>query len=160
MSRSFRPSGRLRIGLLVAVLAATLGDKGCAPNYIGVQEYGAITGRIIDAKSNGPISNALISVGSLYVTRSDPKGAFTLPKVPIGTQQVVITATGYVAPSPIPVAVGKDKTAVIPQPVALQLISDQGLPAPSSPPSPAATASSASSPAPPAATSAPGPKAP
>jgi hypothetical protein len=160
MSRSFRPSGRLRIGLLVAVLAATLGDKGCDPNYIGVQEYGAITGRIIDAKSNGPISNALISVGSLYVTRSDPKGAFTLPKVPIGTQQVVITATGYVAPSPIPVAVGKDKTAVIPQPVALQLISDQGLPAPSSPPSPAATASSASSPAPPAATSAPGPKAP
>ena len=162
MSRSFRPSGRLRIGLLVAVLAATLGDKGCDPNYIGVQEYGAITGRIIDAKSNGPISNALISVGSLYVTRSDPKGAFTLPKVPIGTQQVVITATGYVAPSPIPVAVGKDKTAVIPQPVALQLISDQGLPAPATVPTPSPAASGVSSPvpqAPPAAPPAPpGPK--
>jgi hypothetical protein len=149
----------MRIGLLVAVLAATLGDKGCDPNYIGVQEYGAITGRIIDARSNGPILNALISVGSLYVTRSDPQGAFTLPKVPVGTQQVVITATGYIAPSPIPVAVGKDKTAVIPQPVALVLISDQGLPAPNILASPSPAATSASTPAPPAGSPAPpGPK--
>jgi hypothetical protein len=142
MSRTFSPSRRLRLGLLVAVLAATLGDKGCDPNYIGVQDYGAITGRVIDAKTNGPISGALVSVGSLYVTRSDPQGAFTLPKVPIGTQQVVITATGYQAPSPIPVAVGKDKTAVIEQPVALTLSADVApppVPAVTVAPSPART---------------------
>ena len=46
MSRTFSSSRRLRLGLLVAVFAATLGDKGCDPNYIGVQDYGAITGRV------------------------------------------------------------------------------------------------------------------
>jgi hypothetical protein len=119
MSRAVSPSRRLRLGLLVAVLAATLGDKGCDPNYIGVQDYGAITGRVIDAKTQGPIAGALVSVGSLYVTRSDEKGAFTLPKVPIGTQQVVISATGYQTLAPIPILVTKDKTAVIDQVVSL-----------------------------------------
>lgn len=151
MSRSISPSRRWRLGLLAAVLAATLGDKGCDPNYIGVQEYGAITGRVFDAKTNAPINNALVSVGSLYVTRSDPQGAFTLPKVPVGTQQVIITATGYQSIPAIPVLVGKDKTAVIEQPVGLTLIGSSPIPAASSSPSssvstPAATGSASPAP--------------
>jgi len=119
MSRVFAFPNRLRLGLLFAIALTTLGEKGCDPNYIGVQEYGAITGRVIDAKTNLPINNVLISVGSLYVTRTDAQGAFNLSKVPVGTQQVVISASGYASLAPIPILVNKDKTAVIDQPVAL-----------------------------------------
>jgi len=97
----------------------TLGEKGCDPNYIGVQEYGSITGRVIDAKTNLPLSGGYVNVGSLYVTHTDAQGAFTLPKVPVGTQEVTISATGYKPIDPIKVLVAKDKASVIDEPVAL-----------------------------------------
>ena len=73
-----------------------LGD-GCSPtpNVVGVQDYGQVTGRVLDAMTNRPIPSALVSVGSLYTATADPNGAFTLTKVPAGDQTVTARAPGY-----------------------------------------------------------------
>ena len=72
-----------------------LGD-GCSspPNVVGVQDYGTVTGRVLDAMTNRPIPNALVSVGSLYTSRADAKGAFMLRSV-VGDQTVTARAAGY-----------------------------------------------------------------
>ncbi len=82
---------RLILGL---VFLLTVADS-CNNNIVGVQDYGSITGRVLDATTNRPISHALVSVGSLYTTTADTQGAFTLPKVPIGLQTVDARQPGY-----------------------------------------------------------------
>ncbi len=49
------------------LLLFALGD-GCSPppNVVGVQDFGQVAGRVLDAMTNRPIPNALLSVGSLY----------------------------------------------------------------------------------------------
>ena len=78
------------------LLLFALGD-GCSPtpNVVGVQDYGRINGRVLDAMTNKPIGNALVFVGSLYTTASDPNGGFTLMRVPVGDQTVTARAAGY-----------------------------------------------------------------
>jgi hypothetical protein len=73
-----------------------LGD-GCSstPNVVGVQDYGSITGRVLDAMTNKPIGNALVSVGSIYTAAADARGAFTVSVVPIGDQTVTARSPGY-----------------------------------------------------------------
>ncbi|MDQ2662609.1 MAG: carboxypeptidase regulatory-like domain-containing protein [Candidatus Eremiobacteraeota bacterium] len=69
---------------------------GCSnPNAIGVQDYGSVTGRVLDAANNRPVPNALVSVGSLITGNADSQGAFTLSQIPIGLQTVTASAPGY-----------------------------------------------------------------
>lgn len=69
---------------------------GCSnPNANGVQQYGTVVGRVLDATNNQPVAAALVNVGSLYVGYSGPDGAFTLTQIPIGHQVVTATAPGY-----------------------------------------------------------------
>ncbi len=91
-----RKSLRMRYAILGMLLLFALGD-GCSPppNVVGVQDYGRVTGRVLDATTNRPIPSALVSVGSLYTTAADPNGAFTLTKVPAGDQTVTARAPGY-----------------------------------------------------------------
>ena len=72
----------MRYAVLGMLLLFALGD-GCSPppNVVGVQDYGSVTGRILDAMTNRPIPNALVSVGSLYTSRADVNGAFNLRTV-------------------------------------------------------------------------------
>jgi len=79
----------------VLLLGADSGGCSPAPNIVGVQDYGSVTGRVLDATTNLPLANAIVSVGSLYTTSTDPKGAFTLPRVPVGQQQVIARVPGY-----------------------------------------------------------------
>ncbi len=53
-----------------------------------------MTGRVLDAMTNRPIPNALLSVGSLYTTRADANGGFLLRAV-AGDQTVTARAPGY-----------------------------------------------------------------
>ncbi len=80
---------------LVFLLGAANGGGCSNPNYIGVQQYGSITGRVLDASNNQPVPSALVSVGSLYTAYTDAQGAFTLGRIPIGHQMVTATAPGY-----------------------------------------------------------------
>ncbi|HTZ54574.1 MAG TPA: carboxypeptidase regulatory-like domain-containing protein [Candidatus Acidoferrum sp.] len=82
---------RLVLGL---VLLLTLGDS-CNNGVVGNQDYGGVTGRVLDATTNRPIANAIVSVGSLFVVTADAQGAFTLPHVPVGQQVVTARMPGF-----------------------------------------------------------------
>jgi len=96
----------------VLLLGAANNAGGCSgnPNYIGVQQYGSVTGRVLDATNNRPIPGALVSVGSLYTAYADQQGAFTLSTIPAGHQEVTASDPGYRRAS-VPVHVLTDRTA-------------------------------------------------
>jgi hypothetical protein len=80
--------------VLGLVLVLAMGDS-CNNGVVGVQDYGSVTGRVLDATTNRPIANAIVSVGSLFVITADAEGAFTLPHVPVGLQTVTARMPGY-----------------------------------------------------------------
>jgi hypothetical protein len=99
----------MRYAVLGMILLFAMGD-GCSPSpgIVGVQDYGQVSGRVLDAMTNNPIPSALVAVGSLYVTDADPKGGFTLTRVPVGDQTVTARAPGYL-PATADVTVKKDR---------------------------------------------------
>jgi carboxypeptidase family protein len=104
-----------KLWVLGFVLLLSLGAEGggCSnPNAVGVQQYGTIVGRILDATNNRPVSGVLVSVGSLYTTYSDPNGGFTLSNIPIGNQQIAANAPGY-ATNTAPVRVRENQTTSV-----------------------------------------------
>lgn len=105
---------KLRFGILGLVLLLGLGADGggCNGSPVGVQDYGTITGRVLDGTTNKPIGGALISVGSLYTAYADPQGAFTLNAIPTGTQTVTARSPGYSAGT-VDILVRKDKTVSV-----------------------------------------------
>ncbi len=124
---------------------------GCAqPGVVGVQDYGSITGRVLDATTNQPIANALVSVGSLFTTTSDAKGGFVLGHVPIGQQTVTVRDAGY-HDVDITVSVTKDQSSSvgyarlvpIAMPAGMTTLAPPPLPSPTPALSPSPTASQA-----------------
>jgi len=99
---------KLVLGLVVLL---TMGDS-CNNGVVGVQDYGSVTGRVLDATTNRPIANAIVSVGSLFVTTADGLGAFTIPHVPIGQQAVTARMPGFTTDSAT-VRVRKDQTTQV-----------------------------------------------
>jgi hypothetical protein len=93
----------------VPAVAALLG--GCLdPNDIGIQDYGSVNGRVIDAKTNAPVNGAIVSVGSLEVQHTVSDGSFLLDHVPTGTQTLLIQAPGY-RTATLQIAVAKGQVA-------------------------------------------------
>lgn len=86
---------RLLLGL---VFLLTVADS-CNNGVVGVQEYGSVTGRVLDAMTNKPIANAIVSVGSLYTGTADANGGFTLSRIPIGQQTVAARMPGFTTTS-------------------------------------------------------------
>ncbi len=84
----------MRNAVLGMLMLFALGDA-CSPpsGIVGVQDYGQITGRVLDAMTNLPIPGALVSVGSLYTAQADSKGAFTLKLVPNTCTVVLLVCT-------------------------------------------------------------------
>ncbi len=85
----------MRYAVLGMLLLFALGD-GCSPppSVVGVQDFGRVTGRVLDAMTNRPIPNALVSVGSIYTIRADVNGAFLLRAV-VGDQTVTARSAAY-----------------------------------------------------------------
>ena len=96
---------RLVLGLVF--LLAT-GDS-CGNGIVGVQDYGSVTGRVLDASTNLPIASAIVSVGSLYTGTADQNGAFTLQNIPVGQQIVKARMPGFSTASE-QIVVKKDRT--------------------------------------------------
>ncbi len=124
--------------LLGIVMFLSLGANGggCSnPNAVGVQQFGTIVGRVLDATNNRPVSGVLVSVGSLYTTYSDPMGGFTLSNIPIGSQQVTANAPGY-APNTVLARVHQSQTASVGY---LRIVPLTGGPTAAPPPTPTPT---------------------
>jgi hypothetical protein len=88
----------MRRVVLGLVLLLAMGDS-CNNGVVGVQDYGIVSGRVLDATTNQPIPNAIISVGSLFTGTADATGAFTLPHIPVGLQSVTARMPGYTTDS-------------------------------------------------------------
>src|SRR5262249_7469444 len=157
----------MRYVVLGMIFLFALGD-GCSPTpgVVGVQDYGQVTGRVLDAMTNRPIPSALLSVGSLYTTTADPNGAFTLSKVPTGDQTVTARAPGYNYPTADttvlkdqPVAVGYVRLVPSVHPASQPTLPPPPTPSPAPSPSPSAAASgsppASETPSPPPSPSAP-----
>lgn len=95
--------------LLGFVFLLTVADN-CNNGVVGVQDYGQVSGRVLDAMTNRPVANAIVSVGSLYTATADANGAFILPHIPIGQQTISARMPGFTTDS-APVRVRKDETA-------------------------------------------------
>jgi hypothetical protein len=136
----------MRYFVLGALLLFSLGD-GCStsPGVVGVQDYGRVTGRVLDAMTNRPIPAALASVGSLYTASADARGAFTLIKVPVGDQTVTARAAGY-TPATADITIDKDQTASVGYIRLVPLIHPAGVPTLNPPPTPTPKTSPSSSP--------------
>ena len=97
--------------VLGLVMLLAMGDS-CSNGVVGVQDYGSVTGRVLDATTNKPVPNAIVSVGSLYTVSADPQGGFTMPRIPIGTQTVTARAAGYTTANvDVDVAKNRNSTA-------------------------------------------------
>ncbi|WP_317997541.1 carboxypeptidase-like regulatory domain-containing protein [Vulcanimicrobium alpinum] len=98
-----------------------MGAKGCEnPNGQGVADFGSVTGRVVDAKSLQPIGAFTVAIGGQSRTVSPAqKGAFSVDKVPAGTQTLTIYAIGYQTYSLPGVVVQKDQTTVVPQDIGI-----------------------------------------
>jgi hypothetical protein len=85
----------MRSAFAIGFVACALG--ACAPNNgVGFAEFGTVTGRIVDAPSLQPIAGATIAIGNIVsVTAAIDQGGFVLRNVPVGTQTLTISATGW-----------------------------------------------------------------
>ncbi|MBV8530071.1 MAG: carboxypeptidase regulatory-like domain-containing protein [Candidatus Eremiobacteraeota bacterium] len=102
----------MRYAVMGMLLLFALGDGWSPPpNIVGVQDFGHVAGRVLDATTNRPIPNALLSVGSLYTTRADVGGAFVLRAV-AGDQTITARAAGY-ATATADTTIPKDSTVSI-----------------------------------------------
>lgn len=99
------PMRKIVLGLVFMLATA----DSCGNGIVGVQDYGVVTGRVLDASTNAPIANAIVSVGSLYTGTADANGAFTLSNIPIGQQTITARMPGFTTVSQT-IAVKKDKT--------------------------------------------------
>jgi hypothetical protein len=158
----------MRYAVMGMLLLFALGD-GCSPppNVVGVQDFGQVVGRVLDAMTNRPIANALVSVGSLYTARADVNGGFRLRAV-AGDQTVTARAAGYstsTADTTIPkdesVSIGYIRLVPLTYPAGQPTLEPPPTPTPraSATPVPAAPSATASSGAAPAAPAAPAPPA-
>ncbi|HEX4013821.1 MAG TPA: carboxypeptidase regulatory-like domain-containing protein [Candidatus Cybelea sp.] len=135
----------MRYAVLGLLILFSLGD-GCSPppNVVGVQDYGRVTGRVLDAMTNRPIANALVSVGSLYTGRSDATGAFNLRTI-AGDQTVTARAPGFTtatADTTIPkdgtVSIGYIRLVALTAPVGQPTLQPPPIPTPAPTASPSA----------------------
>jgi Carboxypeptidase regulatory-like domain len=128
---------KLVLGLVVFL---AMGDS-CNNGVVGVQDYGSVTGRVLDATTNRPISAAIVSVGSLYTASADGYGAFTMAHIPIGQQTVTARMPGFTTVSQL-VRVRKDQTSQVGYLRIVPLTKPDNLPTLPPPPTPTPAASS------------------
>lgn len=95
---------------IFATLTLTFAFAGCAnPDAIGVQQTGAVVGRVVDARTQQPVSTARVQVAGI-AQAVDSGGAFNII-VPVGTQTITVFADGYVSNSATSVLVQQGQTS-------------------------------------------------
>lgn len=85
-------SGRILavIALPIVVLAGC--DSDALPPAAG---YASVAGAIVDAKTNAPVSGAVITIDTVLTATTDATGHFSIDRVPSGIADYVVQAPGY-----------------------------------------------------------------
>lgn len=88
---------RTRGRWLAIMGAAMIALAGCSnPNGGGVQDFGDVAGRVLNAKTGQPITAGLVSIGATATQlNTSNQGGFDLRNIPIGTQTITVNVTGY-----------------------------------------------------------------
>ncbi len=84
-------------GRLLVAMALLLGvTVGCNSDQLPpASGFASVTGTIVDAKTNAPITGAVVTIDTVLTATSDASGRFTIAKVPSGIADYAVTATGY-----------------------------------------------------------------
>lgn len=83
---------RLFGGLIAALFALTACNDSALPPG---GTYNAVSGVVLDAATNQPVSGATVTIDTVLTTTTDAQGKFSFAQVPVGDVDVVITAPGY-----------------------------------------------------------------
>ena len=67
-------------------------DSDALPPAAG---YTSVTGAIVDAKTNAPVSGAVITIDTVLTATTDSAGHFSIDRVPSGIADYVVQAPGY-----------------------------------------------------------------
>ncbi|HEV2261133.1 MAG TPA: carboxypeptidase regulatory-like domain-containing protein [Candidatus Rubrimentiphilum sp.] len=79
-------------GALFAIVAlAACNDSSLPPGGT----YNAMSGVVLDAATNQPVSGATVTVDTVLTATTDAQGKFSFAQVPVGDVDVVVTANGY-----------------------------------------------------------------
>ena len=85
-------SGRI-FGVIALLALALQGcDNDALPPAAG---YASVTGAIVDAKTNAPVSGAVITIDTVLTATTDAAGHFSIDRVPSGIADYVVQASGY-----------------------------------------------------------------
>jgi hypothetical protein len=84
----------IRAALAAALLALPLSacNNGDLPP---AGQYSTLQGKVVDASTNQPIADAVVTVDTVLTTTTDANGAFTIAQVPSGIVDYVVKAKGY-----------------------------------------------------------------
>ncbi len=95
-----------RRSALAFLLVSPIALAACSnPNGGGLQEFGVVIGRVVNANTNVPVAGVFVSIGARTIT-PDSTGGFVLQGVPIGMQTLTVQAAGFTAFS-VALEVGK-----------------------------------------------------
>lgn len=78
--------------VLTLLLLATGCNSDSLPPAAG---YAAVTGVIVDARTNSPIAGAVITIDTVLTATTDAAGKFSIAKVPSGIADYAVQAKGY-----------------------------------------------------------------
>jgi hypothetical protein len=95
LARSFRASLR---GLVAAMLAVAVLALSAPAAFAAGGTIGTLTGTVVDAASQAPISGATVTVtspGQKYSTTTDGSGGFSIVGVSVDTYSITATAPGH-----------------------------------------------------------------
>jgi hypothetical protein len=85
-------AGRLVIAVALLLSATTACNNDSLPPAAG---YAAVSGTILDAATNAPISGAVITIDTVLTATTDAAGKFSIDKVPSGIADYSVAAKGY-----------------------------------------------------------------
>jgi hypothetical protein len=86
----------VRFWLAIACASASLALGACnTDNLPPPGQFTMMSGVISDRATNQPIAGAVVIVDTVLTATTDASGKFTIAKVPAGTLDYTIKATGY-----------------------------------------------------------------
>jgi len=80
---------------LLAIAVLSLGLAACDDGLPPASQYSSFKGTVVDAITHAPIAGATVIVDTVLTTTTDANGTFTVPKVPSGIVDYVVSAKGY-----------------------------------------------------------------